>query len=185
MRLVLVGTLTALFTASPIGVFAQPTSATDVTKAEIEAVLASMAGGIDRQIKVVDIGDANLAVGILHRDATEGDGSGPVRGLVHSRVTEVYYVLSGGGTLVTGGTVADRRDFAADAQITTVLVGPSYGGMSEGGHSREIAAGDIVVIPAGVFHAWSHIPDHVTYLSIRPDLDKLLPTGYVNPTLDQ
>ena len=159
MRLVLVGTLTALFTASPIGVFAQPTSATDVTKAAIEAVLASMDGSIDRQIKVVDIGDANLAVGILHRDATEGDGSGPVRGLVHSRVTEVYYVLSGGGTLVTGGTVADRRDFAADAQITTVLVGPSYGGMSEGGQSREIAAGDIVVIPAGVFHAWSHIPE--------------------------
>ena len=88
-------------------------------------------------------------------------------------------------TLVTGGTVAARRDFAADTQITTVLVGPSYGGMSEGGHSREIAAGDIVVIPAGVFHAWSHIQDHVTYLSIRPDLDKLLPTRDVNPALEQ
>ena len=62
MRLVLVGTLTALLTASPIGVFAQPTSATDVTKVEIEAVLASMDGSIDRQIKVVDIGDANLAI---------------------------------------------------------------------------------------------------------------------------
>ena len=104
---------------------------------------------------------------------------------MHSRVTEVYYVLSGGGTLVTGGTVSDRRDFPGDAEITTVLVGPSYDGTSEGGHSREIAAGDIVVIPAGVFHVWSHIEDHVTYLSIRPDLDKLLPTGYVNRVLGQ
>ena len=155
MRQVLFGSMTVFLAIIPISAFGQPTAATDVTKKEIETVLASMDGGIDRQIKVIDIGDANLAVGVLHRSGTEPDGSTAVRGLVHNRVTEVYYVLSGGGTLVTGGD------------------------------TRQISAGDVVVIPAGVFHAWSHIPDHVTYLSIRPDLDRLLPTGYINPALEQ
>ena len=27
--------------------------------------------------------------------------------------------------------------------------------------------------------------DHVTYLSIRPDPDKVLPAGYVNPVLEK
>ena len=185
MRQVLFGSMTAFLAIIPISAFGQPTAATDVTKKEIETVLASMDGGIDRQIKVIDIGDANLAVGVLHRSGTEPAGSTAVRGLVHNRVTEVYYVLSGGGTLVTGGDVSGRRDFSADAPITTELVGPSFGGTSQGGDTRQISAGDIVVIPAGVFHAWSHISDHVTYLSIRPDLDRLLPTGYINPALEQ
>jgi len=40
-----------------------------------------------------------------------------------------------------------------------------------------------VIIPAGLFHAWSEIPDHVTYLSIRPDPNGVLPAGYVNPVI--
>ena len=47
-----------------------PTAATDVTRAEIEAVRTAPVGGVDRQIKVVDIGQGtNVGVGILHRDA--------------------------------------------------------------------------------------------------------------------
>jgi hypothetical protein len=32
-------------------------------------------------------------------------------------------------------------------------------------------------------HAWTSIPDHVTYLSIRVDPDQVLPAGYVNPEI--
>ena len=46
-----------------------------------------------------------------------------------------------------------------------------------------MSAGDVVVIPAGLLHGWVEIPDHVNYLSIRPDPDRVLPAGYVNPTI--
>jgi quercetin dioxygenase-like cupin family protein len=49
--------------------------------------------------------------------------------------------------------------------------------------SHAIKTGDIIVIPEGVPHGFSAIPDHVTYLSIRPDLKKVLQHGYVNPAL--
>ncbi len=95
----------AVLTAwSSVSLHAQvPDSATDVTWSEIEAVLNSPEGGVDRQVKVVDIGPSNVAVGILHRDALEGPG-GPPRGIAHTEVTEVYYIVSGSGTLVTWWT---------------------------------------------------------------------------------
>ncbi len=42
----------------------------------------------------------------------------------------------------------------------------------------------MVVIPAGLFHAWSEVPDHVTYLSMRLDPDETLPDGYIHPVLE-
>ena len=59
------------------------------------------------------------------------------------------------------------------------VVGPTYSAEAVGGTVREIKEGDIVVIPAGMLHAWISIPDHVTYLSIRPDPHSVLPAGYV------
>ena len=187
MQRVIIGVLAVLITVLPPVASAQdtrPTSATDVTTAEIEAVLNSPDGGVDRQVKVVDIGKANLAVGILHRGATRSDGGAP-RGIVHTEVTEVYYIVSGGGMLVTGGTLGDRQEIASDTAVVQVLVGPSLTGTSENGRSRRVSEGDVVVIPAGVFHGWTEIEDHVTYLSVRPDPDKILPAGYVNPVLQQ
>ena len=43
--------------------------------------------------------------------------------------------------------------------------------------------GDIIIIPAGVPHGWLDIADHVDYLSVRPDPDRVLPANYVNPSL--
>ena len=56
--------------------------------------------------------------------------------------------------------------------------------MFAGGGARGVlGAGDIIVIPAGVPHGWTDIADHVDYLSVRPDPDRVLPAGYVNPAL--
>ena len=69
-------------------------SATDILKAEIEAVLNSPDGGVDRQVRVVDTGHSQVAIGVLHRGPVEPDGDA-VTGFTHSKVTEVYYVVSG------------------------------------------------------------------------------------------
>jgi hypothetical protein len=46
-----------------------------------------------------------------------------------------------------------------------------------------VREGDIIIIPNKVAHGWSQITDHVTYLSVRPDPDRVLPAGYVYPLL--
>lgn len=159
-----------------------PAVSTAVTKAEVEAVLKHPDGGADRQIKVVDVGKLNVAVGVLHRGAVKDTG-GPVRGLSHTQVTEVYYITSGSGTLVTGGTLTELKPMAADAEVVRIAVGPSITSASQNGQTRVVSAGDIVVIPAGMFHGWKEVPDHVTYVSIRPDPDRVLPAGYVSPAI--
>ena len=96
-------------------------------------------------------------------------------------------MVSGSGTLVTGTAVVARQPIAPDAEVVQVAVGPSSRATFEddGNQVRTISAGDVVVIPAGVFHGWRDIADHVTYLSIRPDPDRVLPAGYLNPAVQQ
>jgi mannose-6-phosphate isomerase-like protein (cupin superfamily) len=153
--------------------------ATDVLKAEIEAVMRADAGGIDRQIKVVDVGDLNVAVGVLQRGRLEANGE-PARAITHANVTEVYYILSGGGTLITGGDIVDASAFPTESEVVEVVVGPTMIGNFSGGDERVVSPGDVIVIPAGVPHGWVEIPDHVDYLSVRPDPDRVLPVGFVN-----
>ena len=159
-----------------------PIAATDLTHVEVQAILEIIGNRIDLQGKVVDIGSGtNVALGVLHRKATSTDDGEPVRGLVHHKVTEIYYILAGSATLVTGGRVESTREWPPGRGY--LLVGPSMGGTSSTGHSREVSTGDIIVTPAGVFHGYSHIEDSVSYLSIRVDPDQVLPAGYVNPVL--
>ncbi len=186
MRIGILAILTMILATSPVQIEGlqggPPHSATDITAEEIEAVAAAIGNQIDLQIKVAAISQGNVAVGVLHRDRVENTG-GPAAGLVHRDVSEVYYMLSGSGTLVTGGNVSAGQDFPANINVVSVLVGPTFRATSEGGTSRQISEGDVVVIPAGLFHAWSEIPDHVTYLSIRPDPNGVLPAGYINPVI--
>ena len=135
------GLAAALAAAAPAA--GQVTTATDVTVAEYMAVRNAPEGGVDRQVKVVDIGKSNVAVGILHRDALEPTGDAAV-GIVHTLVTEVYYIVSGSGTLMTGGTITERRDIPADSHIVQVLVGESYRASAEGGQVRDVSEGDVV-----------------------------------------
>jgi mannose-6-phosphate isomerase-like protein (cupin superfamily) len=155
-----------------------------ITKADIDTVLKHVGtegGATDRQIRVVDLGKYSVAVGVLHRGATR-DGA-PVGAIAHEKVTEVYYILSGGGTLVTGGTIVNPVPFPADGEIVKIDVGPSTNGTFRGGDRMTVGPGDIVIIPAGVPHGFADVKDQVTYLSIRPDLDHVLPAGYVHPAL--
>jgi len=154
--------------------------AEDITRAQVETVLHGMIGAsIDRQLKVVDIGAGNVAVGILHRTDTH-DSDGAHTGLVHTEISEVYVILSGWGTLLTGGEIVNPGETSAGS----IVVGPTYSAESRNGTVRPVSQGDVVIIPAGTLHGWTSIPDHVTYFSIRPDPNGVLPAGYVNPEID-
>lgn len=191
----------------PAVAFAQsPKAATYITDEEIKKVNSQP--GVDRTIRVVDIGTEHFAVGIIHRGPT-GAGRGAAAGggaaattepcgqavtappandapsgITHDSQTEGYVVVSGGGTLVTGGHIINGRKSAADSDVTKVLNGPSCSGLIAGPDvvKRVVKTGDIIIIPAGVPHGWIDIGDHVDYLSLRPS-DHVLEAGYVNPAI--
>ena len=164
--------------------FAQrPTTATHVPRSEIMTVFEHMQNTIDQQVRVVDIGDeVNVAVGILQRIGTRTEGEA-VNAIVHHQVTEVYYVISGSGTLVTGGDVTGATEIPADNISVLELIGPSGSRTVVNGQTKTIAPGDVVVIPAGVPHGFRNIQGQITYLSIRVDPDQTLPAGYAHPSL--
>ena len=158
------------------------TVATDIPLREWQAVIHAPEGRVDRQVKVVDIGNAHVAVGVLFRDAIVASDE-PVSGIVHTRVSEVYYITAGSGVLVTGGTMLGRNDIAADSDIVTELVGESFStSVARGdGQVRLVSEGDIIVIPAGALHGWHAVEERIEMISVRPDPEKVLPAGYVNP----
>jgi mannose-6-phosphate isomerase-like protein (cupin superfamily) len=184
--------------------------ATYITKEEVDTVNKQPGG--DRQIKVVDIGSEHFAVGVVHRGATQPTGAraggggatrantpapepcgeksatpppaGTPNALTHDQQTEGYYIISGGGTMVTGGHLVNGRRSAPDSAVTRELNGPSCSGPVVGSDvvTRDVKVGDIIIIPAGTPHGWVNIPDHVDYLSFRPSA-RLLTPGYVHPSI--
>jgi mannose-6-phosphate isomerase-like protein (cupin superfamily) len=118
--------------------------------------------------------------------APEGAAPSGAGGIAHEDETETYIIVSGGGTVVTGGAIVNGFKSGPESEVTKVLNGPSCSGQIVGNVTKRVVGpGDIVIIPFGVPHGWTDITDHVDYLSVRPDPDHVLPAGYVNPGVKQ
>ncbi|WP_443750440.1 cupin domain-containing protein [Asticcacaulis solisilvae] len=72
----------------------------------------------------------------------------PGRPAIHTAEAEYFTVVQGTGTLVTGGTMVNPK---------LVRDGFVDGDVIQGGTTRQLKAGDFVLIPAGVPH-WFGIP---------------------------
>src|SRR6266853_835190 len=147
--------------------------ATYVSAADIQANLTgapNAATNPQPNIRVVDAGGYNVAVGVIHRAQTP-----PGVSAVHFKVTEIYHVMDGAGTLVTGGTMVNAKTRPPDSTSVKLEDGPGASGTSiQGGVSRRIKAGDVVIIPAGVPHWFSAIDGSITYVVMRVDPGRLL-----------
>jgi mannose-6-phosphate isomerase-like protein (cupin superfamily) len=162
---------------------AAATTVTYVTAEDIQAVVKYQGGGGDRMIKHVDMGGYNVGIAVLRRAATKKAG-GPLTGINHTKVTEVYYIVSGAGTMITGTDMTDIRPLAADTELVKQIVGPSNNGTFRTvAQTRDVKTGDMIIIPPGVYHGFSNVSDHIEYVTVRPDPDQVLPAGYVNPAL--
>ncbi len=156
-------------------------AATDVTHAQLMAVLKTIAADAvsDQQIRVVDMGKYNVAVGILHRSARAKQTA-----IAHSQVTEVYHIIDGSGTFVTGETMENPTPSDPNGNTVKVLVGPSTNGASiVNGQSRKVGPGDVIIIPPGVAHWFSAMESDMNYLVVRVDGEHVLPAGYVHPSI--
>lgn len=79
---------------------------------------------------------------------------------VHERDTDVIHVLSGAATFVTGGRMLDGREVAPFER---------RGHGIEGGESRVLAPGDVVVVPRGVPHWFRAVTPPFTYYVVKVD----------------
>jgi mannose-6-phosphate isomerase-like protein (cupin superfamily) len=129
---------------------------------------------LDQQVRDIDIGKAHIGIGMVHRGRLEKPAPDSVA--EHDQISEVYHVLSGAATLVLGPDIVNRQRRPATMRTVVEFNGPGNNGSEvRDGTAYEIKAGDVVVIPAGTGHWFTRIEDHIDYLMVRIDPDKVTP----------
>jgi mannose-6-phosphate isomerase-like protein (cupin superfamily) len=129
--------------------------AIDINAKEIQAAVAqAKTTGRDTPVRVVDVGGQHLAISMTFRERGRSAGGGS-----HATITEVYQVLEGAATFVTGGTSVRRSDGGFPIQ---------------GGVSRRIAKGDVVIIPPGTPHGIADVLEDITIIVVRIDAGRTL-----------
>jgi hypothetical protein len=84
--------------------------------------------------------------------------------------------MDGSATLVLGPDLVGKERRPSTETTVRLLNGPGNNARSiRNGIAYEIKPGDVVVIPAGTGHQFTKIDDHVTYLMVRVDPDKVTP----------
>lgn len=131
-------------------------------------------GRVDQQARDIDIGKAHIGLGVVHRGKLDRPEANSVA--EHDLISEVYYIVSGSGTLVLGPDIADIKRRPADAETVRLFNGPGNNGSAiRNGKTYNLKVGDMVVIPAGTGHLFTKIDDHLDYVMVRIDPDKVTP----------
>jgi mannose-6-phosphate isomerase-like protein (cupin superfamily) len=164
-----------------------PTQALDVPASEFQTLIKAYPGG-NAEIKSIDAGKHVVDLWLEQRKAGLSEPSGR-NGIAHSEITEIYYILQGSATLVTGGRLIDpklnetlpKTEFPGGGRFPT----PTYGGRFEGGVSRKVGPGDVIVVPPGTVHQWSAVDTAQTlvYFIARIDPEHKQAAGTVNGAL--
>jgi mannose-6-phosphate isomerase-like protein (cupin superfamily) len=76
----------------------------------------------------------------------------------HMKDAELFVVVEGSGTVVTGGHLQNERRTNADNASGTGI---------EGGDSRKIAAGDFVLVPEGTPHWFTQVDGALVLMSLH------------------
>ena len=153
---------------------AQDGGSTIMTKEEVDATLAQglavLAEGraiSDIVMRHIGVGDENIGVSVVQRSKVEDDGV--ETGIAHVNLDEIYYIVSGEGTMVTGGEFIDKQT------SNSSLLGPMERGEIRGGVLQKVKPGDIAIIPKGMPHGWHQIDtDTISYIIFRGDPDKVM-----------
>jgi mannose-6-phosphate isomerase-like protein (cupin superfamily) len=127
----------------------------------------------DQQVRQVDIGKANVAVAVVHRGKVANPNAVVAE---HDLVSEVYHVMDGSATLVLGPDLIGTERRHSTETTVRLLNGPGNNAKAiRNGVAYELKPGDVVVIPAGTGHQFTKIDDHISYLMVRIDPDKVTP----------
>jgi quercetin dioxygenase-like cupin family protein len=126
-----------------------PSAATYLSEAELMATLKEAARSAPAMhtapVKLAD----HYRINIVRRTIAQG-------AIAHRDGTEVHHITEGTATFVTGGTI----------------VGAGGNATIEGGQSRRVTKGDVILVPAGTPHWYKDLDGSITYLEVRFDLPR-------------
>jgi quercetin dioxygenase-like cupin family protein len=77
---------------------------------------------------------------------------------VHEKETDIFYVVDGEATFVTGGTMVGGKVSRPNQLLGTDI---------QGGETHQLKKGDVIVIPAGVPHWFKAVPQSIQYFTVK------------------
>jgi quercetin dioxygenase-like cupin family protein len=83
--------------------------------------------------------------------------SKPGEAEIHGTVADVFMVMEGGSTMVTGGKVVGGKTTGTETKGTGI----------EGGHTYQLSKGDVMIVPAGVPHWHKDVPKSIVYYTVK------------------
>ena len=126
------------------------TKGTYVSAADVTAAVAKLGSGALESANIYKIGPFN--VNIEHRLSAPAQQAS-----VHEKDAELFQVIDGSATLVTGGKLVEG-----------VKTGDNWRGKAiEGGTAQKMSKGDFMMVPAGVPHWFTNIQGSVTEMSVH------------------
>jgi mannose-6-phosphate isomerase-like protein (cupin superfamily) len=132
--------------------------ATYKAAADLMATIAKNAAKNNDQATAPIVNEDHYRINVVRR-GTPGvamaHATGPAKG------TEVHYIIDGAATVVTGGTIVRPAGTGKGGGSATI----------QGGETRHVSKGDVIVIPAGTNHWYKEVEGSVTYLEVRFDVD--------------
>jgi mannose-6-phosphate isomerase-like protein (cupin superfamily) len=78
---------------------------------------------------------------------------------VHVKETDIFYIVDGSATFVTGGTMVGGKETRPDQMLGTDI---------QGGQTHQLKKGDFISIPAGIPHWFKDVPaSGITYYMVK------------------
>ncbi len=137
-------------------------------KAPPPAAAGKVPGASDIAMKMLSSGAVNVGASVLQYPKGSRLVDGVVQTTSHSDTPEVYYVLKGSGTILTGGSIEKTRE------ANSVLTGPSVFGPPRNAVAHKIGPGDVIIVPPNMPHVVSEVTEDLAFLIIRVDTKKQL-----------
>src|SRR5712675_514354 len=124
--------------------------ATYIPKSELDAYTkrAIESKLVDQQVRSVDIGKAQIGIGLVTRNKLSPNTSSGEAVAEHEQISEVYYIIEGSATLLTGPDLVDTKQRLSTLKTVREQNGPGFGASSiKNPETHELKAGDMMIIP--------------------------------------
>ena len=84
--------------------------------------------------------------------------TGPGQVEVHDKETDIFYIVDGEATFVTGGKMIGGKQTRANQWLGEDI---------QGGETHHLAKGDVITIPAGTPHWFKEVPKSINYYMVK------------------